>query len=688
LDERSKPALIRYLPQVTVATLLVAVCPAVAVWEINSAGWITSVTLSGALGLALALGASFVGRLYWSSRPGSGDLLFSELMLWGWLRRLWIERRLDKALRLLESEEAHAELGSDRRAELLTELAAALEARDPYTSGHSHRVARHAATIAKRMGLSRHDVADVRAAALVHDVGKLTTPNAVLRKAGDLTADEFAVIKEHPVCGAEMVSKLGNDRLTAMVRYHHERLDGSGYPSGLVGGEIPLGARIIAVADTFDAVTSSRPYRPARSHRAAIAILHEQAGTRLDPGAVRAFDSHYSGRRPLAVWVALTNVPTRLLSWLGGGATAAAGSAVRTVATAAVTGAAAVTAVAGYEHRPASAFDSGHGTVEISSLVGAHASGSSAEPVAVAANAIVNVSATAIAQVDFRKATVLGASTTQDLSQTVASPSLVDVVGSLTGSPIRGQAQLPPSGVGRGTGAGAVTGGLPGRETAGIPVDPGSLGSSTTGQSQTVGDNSQTTGGNSRSDGTTTGTDSSGSGSSSTGSSSSWDSSSSTGPSSSSDTSGTTGTSGSGDAVVDQTPTTTSAPTDTQTQPPVTTQAPDNAQTLPPVAPTQTPADTQTQPPADTTQTPADTTQTTPTDTSQTPATTTPAPTDTSQTPTDTSQTPTDTSQTPSDTTQTPSDAPADTSTDASQTSTDTQSTDDTQTSSDSSGQS
>jgi putative nucleotidyltransferase with HDIG domain len=341
LDGRRTAGLIRFLPHVALATLLVAVMPVAAVWGLRAAGVLDSVILSAVLTMALALGASYLGSLAWSSRSGSRDLLFSELIVWGWLRRLWIERRLSRALQLLEDD---TELGAERRGALLSQLATALESRDPYTHGHSRRVARHAAMIAKRMGLSRHDVANVRGAAMVHDVGKMSTPGDVLHKPGKLSDAEFDVIKEHPVRGAEMVSKLGNNELTAMVRGHHERIDGSGYPDGLSGDAIPLGARIIAVADTFDAITSTRPYRAPRTHRQAIAILHKQAGRRLDADAVRAFQSHYSGRRPVAAWVALASAPERLLALLGGGASVATGSAARVVAASALTGAAAVTA--------------------------------------------------------------------------------------------------------------------------------------------------------------------------------------------------------------------------------------------------------------------------------------------------------------------------------------------------------
>jgi HD-GYP domain-containing protein (c-di-GMP phosphodiesterase class II) len=218
------------------------------------------------------------------------------------IHRWSAERRVAVALRLLRGAEGPADLTRGRRAELLSELAAELESRDPYTHGHSRRVARHAVIIAIRMGLGEHQVARIRAAAALHDVGKINTPRAVLHKPGRLTDVELALIELHPVDGAEIVSTLGDPELTAMVRHHHERLDGTGYPDGLTGAAIPLGARIIAVADTFDAITSTRPYRPARTHDAAIEILDAESGSRLDPVGVSALQAYYAESRPRPLW--------------------------------------------------------------------------------------------------------------------------------------------------------------------------------------------------------------------------------------------------------------------------------------------------------------------------------------------------------------------------------------------------
>lgn len=137
-------------------------------------------------------------------------------------------------------------------------------------------------------------------AALVHDVGKIYTPPEILHKPDRLTDREFAIVKLHARDGAEILADAGDPRLTAIVRHHHERLDGKGYPDGIEASEIPLGSRIIAVADTFDAITSTRPYRPARSHKQAIDVLSKESGTQLDASVVAAFLACYAARRPVA----------------------------------------------------------------------------------------------------------------------------------------------------------------------------------------------------------------------------------------------------------------------------------------------------------------------------------------------------------------------------------------------------
>ncbi|HEX2233028.1 MAG TPA: HD-GYP domain-containing protein [Thermoleophilaceae bacterium] len=305
--------LARFLPRVALATFAVLGLPAIAAAWLQAALDLHAV-LSMLCAVLLSLIAASIGSAYWMRRPESRNLVFGDLMVWGWLRRMRAERRLSEASELLGEDGLDAEA----HAEVLTRLASGLESRDPYTFGHSRRVTRFSEMIAERMGLSEAEIAKVRTAAAVHDVGKINTPRAVLMKPGRLTEAEFAVIQRHATEGAAMVAAIGDADITAMVLHHHERLDGSGYPQGVSGDDVPVGARIIAVADTFDAMTSSRPYRPARPHKKAMEILDEEAGTKLDARAVTAFQACYSGRRSIA-WSALAvAAPQRLASWAGG----------------------------------------------------------------------------------------------------------------------------------------------------------------------------------------------------------------------------------------------------------------------------------------------------------------------------------------------------------------------------------
>ena len=172
----------------------------------------------------------------------------------------------------------------------LVGLCTALEAKDPYTRGHSERVAAWSRRLAERLGLRADDVERIGQAALLHDIGKIGVPESVLRKPGPLDDDEWTVMRRHPVVGAQIVAPFemlaGIDTL---IRHHHERSDGSGYPDGLCGESVPVGCRVIAVADVYDALTSDRPYRRAWSHDRAMAVLSEQAGRALDARAVAAF---------------------------------------------------------------------------------------------------------------------------------------------------------------------------------------------------------------------------------------------------------------------------------------------------------------------------------------------------------------------------------------------------------------
>jgi putative nucleotidyltransferase with HDIG domain len=170
----------------------------------------------------------------------------------------------------------------------ITALAFAVEAKDPYTRGHSQAVSRLAAQIAIQAGLSRAEIEDIRLAGIVHDIGKIHVPEYVLNKPTLLTAEEFEKMKSHAAWGAKILEPLKVTAIERIVRYHHEALDGQGYPEGLKGEQIPLGARIITVADAFDAIVSDRPHRKARTVQEALAELCRCRGTQFDPLVVDA----------------------------------------------------------------------------------------------------------------------------------------------------------------------------------------------------------------------------------------------------------------------------------------------------------------------------------------------------------------------------------------------------------------
>lgn len=173
--------------------------------------------------------------------------------------------------------------------EVLTGLVAAVEARDPYTKGHSEKVARMAVRIGERLGLGPEQLRLLHQAGLLHDIGKIGIPDSILKKPDRLTDTELAIVREHPLRSEEMISRIRSLRPTLRaVRWHHERLNGSGYPDGLRGDAIPLEARILAVADVFDAMTSGRSYRPAWPAAAVVAHLQEEAGRLYDARCVAA----------------------------------------------------------------------------------------------------------------------------------------------------------------------------------------------------------------------------------------------------------------------------------------------------------------------------------------------------------------------------------------------------------------
>jgi HD domain-containing protein len=303
----------RYLPLALLTTALVVVLPALVVSAVVPRGGPLLMAASALAAVALSIAIATAAAALWQRRRRSRDVVFSDLLLWGWLHRCWTERRLSQARELFDSAR---KAGPAVSIELVTGLSRVLEGRDAYTHRHGQRVARYAGQIAHAMHLSPIEIAKIRTAAAVHDVGKLYTPREILNNPNRLTNAEYEVAKRHAAWGGRMLAAVGDEAITAIVRHHHERMDGRGYPDGLCGSEIPLGARIIAVADTFDAITSSRAYRAACPHRRALEVLAEESGTQLDPAAVAAFRSRYSARRSVA-WLALAaTVPARIFAAL------------------------------------------------------------------------------------------------------------------------------------------------------------------------------------------------------------------------------------------------------------------------------------------------------------------------------------------------------------------------------------
>jgi HD domain len=169
-------------------------------------------------------------------------------------------------------------------------LCQAVETKDFYTRGHSDRVSRGSVMIAREIGMRAERVDAIRYAGMLHDVGKLGVPTKVLQKTGKLTEEEYAAIQLHPMRGLDIVREIGFlDEALAGIMHHHERIDGRGYPMGLAGDEIPEFARVLAVADAFDAMTSTRSYRGARPVEEAIWELRKWSGTQFDPAFVDAF---------------------------------------------------------------------------------------------------------------------------------------------------------------------------------------------------------------------------------------------------------------------------------------------------------------------------------------------------------------------------------------------------------------
>jgi putative two-component system response regulator len=242
---------------------------------------------------------------------GAADFLLKPISLGELQAR--VTRALEKRALVLQNRfyQEHLERQVQEQAQRIQELflqgvqmlARALEAKDAYTRGHSIRVSRYAVATAAGLGFVGARLDGIRLGGELHDIGKIGTREAVLHKPTSLTADEFRQITEHPALGERMLSPLAHESpdVLRIVRSHHERLDGGGFPDGLRGEKIPIEARIVAVADSFDAMTTRRPYREARPPDDAMRELRRVAGTQLDPQAVEAFVAAFPDPRVLPV---------------------------------------------------------------------------------------------------------------------------------------------------------------------------------------------------------------------------------------------------------------------------------------------------------------------------------------------------------------------------------------------------
>lgn len=189
--------------------------------------------------------------------------------------------------------------GSAETVRLLIELASAVDARDPFTREHSLRVADTSRAIAKRMGWSETEMSALHAAGIIHDVGRIAIPDHILTSTTGLTEAEFDQIKAHAAIGADMAAGLMTPVQVGWIRHHHERWDGRGYPDGLFAQSIPTGALIMAVADSWDAMISDRPFREGLTEEAALEQIVSGAGAQFDPRVVEVFVEFFETGSPL-----------------------------------------------------------------------------------------------------------------------------------------------------------------------------------------------------------------------------------------------------------------------------------------------------------------------------------------------------------------------------------------------------
>lgn len=216
--------------------------------------------------VVLITGLSSIGERIQGIKIGADDFLSKPVNQHELMARVHSLLRLKEFTDELENAET-----------VLFSLALSIEAKDPYTKGHCDRLGKYALALARRLSLPEEQCLALRRAGIVHDIGKICVPEQVLVKMGPLTAEEWIIMKQHPVAGERICSPLKSFRsVLPIIRHHHEKLDGSGYPDGLKGDEIPLTARVLQVVDLYDALTTDRPYRTAMQSKDAFVVMREE----------------------------------------------------------------------------------------------------------------------------------------------------------------------------------------------------------------------------------------------------------------------------------------------------------------------------------------------------------------------------------------------------------------------------
>jgi putative nucleotidyltransferase with HDIG domain len=261
--------------------------------------------------------------MVWHAQPESDGHSFGDLMVWSWFRRRRAEDHLKQSATVvgLARDGSFRDAGTvsliERQA-ALADMAVSLDAKSTFTVGHSKRVQEHARDIADELELSVEDTDALAIAALLHNVGNLAIPEEVLRKTDELTDAERTLIEQHVELGASLAMTAGLERpVVDAIQHHHERWDGAGYPDRLSGEDIPLLARVLAVAESYDAMTSTRPYRHGLSRAEAIAELRSGAGSQFDPAVVEALVATLPSERGILAAAALPAIAQRRIQQTG-----------------------------------------------------------------------------------------------------------------------------------------------------------------------------------------------------------------------------------------------------------------------------------------------------------------------------------------------------------------------------------